>query len=58
MKLMIYFENSAPEQITYKLKMLVRRAILATLEYEGVDTSCEVSVTFTDNEGIDRKSVV
>ena len=52
MKLMIYFENSAPEKVTYKLKMLVRRAILATLEYEGVDVDCEVSVTFTDNEGI------
>ena len=52
MKLMIYFENSSPEQITYKLKMLVRRAIIATLEYEGEDKDCEVSVTFTDNEGI------
>ena len=52
MKLKIYFENSAPEKVTYKLKMLVRKAILATLEYEGVDTDCEVSVTFTDNEGI------
>ena len=52
MKLMIYFENSAPEKVTYKLKMLVRKAILATLEYEGVDTDCEVSVTFTDNDGI------
>jgi len=52
MKLMIYFENSAPEKVTYKLKMLVRKAILATLEYEGVDVDCEVSVTFTDNAGI------
>ena len=52
MKLMIYLENSAPEAITYKLKMLVRKAILATLDYEGVDVDCEVSVTFTDNEGI------
>ena len=52
MKLMIYFENAAPEKVTYKLKMLVRRAILATLDYEGVDVDCEASVTFTDNEGI------
>ena len=52
MKLMIYFENLSPERITYKLKMLVRRAVLATLEYEGVDADCEVSVTFTDNGGI------
>ena len=52
MKLMIYFENLSPERITYKLKMLVRRAVLATLEYEGVDADCEVSVTFTDNDRI------
>ena len=52
MKLKIYFENLAPEKITYKLKMLVRKAILATLEYEDVDMDLEVSVTFTDNEGI------
>ena len=52
MKLKIYFENSSPEQITYKLKMLVRQAIIATLEYEGTEVDCEVSVTFTDNEGI------
>ena len=52
MKLMIYFENSSGEKVTYKLKMLVRKAILTTLEYEGADTDCEVSVTFTDNEGI------
>ena len=52
MKLMIYFENSSGEKVTYKLKMLVRKAILTTLEYEGEDTDCEVSVTFTDNEGI------
>ena len=52
MKLMIYCENSSGEKVTYKLKMLVRKAILTTLEYEGADTGCEVSVTFTDNEGI------
>lgn len=52
MKLKIYFENLSPEKITYKLKMLVRKAILATLEYEDVDADVEVSVTFTDNEGI------
>ena len=52
MKLKIYFENLSPEKITYKLKMLVRRAILATLEYEDVEVDLEVSVTFTNNEGI------
>ena len=53
MKLKIYFENGQDkEEVTYKLKMLVRRAVLATLAYEKVRGGCEVSVTFTDNEGI------
>ena len=30
----------------------VRRAVEGTLEYEGVSYSCEVSVTFVDNERI------
>lgn len=30
----------------------VRRAVEAALEYEGVSYSCEVSVTFVDNERI------
>ena len=53
MNMMIYFEN-AQEALTvsYKLKMLVRRAIEATLAYEQFGNACEVSVTFTDNEGI------
>lgn len=53
MTLRIYFENmQRSERVTYALKMLVRRAILATLEYEGKEGHSEVSVTFTDNEGI------
>jgi probable rRNA maturation factor len=32
--------------------MLLRRAIIETLGYEGVDSDCEVSLTFTDNKGI------
>ncbi len=52
MKLKIYFENSSSEKISYKLKMLIRRAIISTLDYEDVENNCEVSVTFTDNEGI------
>ena len=51
--LMIYFENDQEIiPVTYKLKMLMRRAIEATLECEGFENECEVSFTFTDNEKI------
>ena len=36
----------------YEMKSLVRRAILATLDYEGFEYDTEVSVTFCDNEYI------
>ncbi len=53
MKLMIYFENTQSRvQIGYNIKMLIRRAIIASLMYEKIGGKCEVSVTFTDNEGI------
>ncbi len=50
---MIYFEN-AQELIplTYKLKLLTRRAVIATLEHEQYHNPCEVSITYTDNESI------
>lgn len=44
--------NQILHPITYSLKMLVRRAVEATLEYEQYGNDCEVSVTFTDNEQI------
>ena len=53
MKLKIYFENNQEkEKVTYKLKMLIRKAILATLEYEKAEEDCEVSITFCDDEKI------
>ena len=53
MSLHIYFENSQDVfPVPYALKLLLRRAIEATLAYEGVEEHCEVSLTFTDNEGI------
>ena len=53
MKLKIYFADEQEKvTVTYRLKMLVRRAVLATLAYEHVTGRAEVSVTFTDNEGI------
>lgn len=38
--------------LSYKLKMLVRHAVETTLDYEQYENPIEVSVTFTDNEGI------
>ena len=53
MKLKIYFENDqAKHSIHYKLQMLIRRTILETLDYEGMENDVEVSVTFVDDEGI------
>ncbi len=51
--LMIYFSNAADGYaMDYKLKLLIRQAAIAALDYEGYDEKCEISVTFTDNEGI------
>lgn len=52
-RLMIYFLNDQEKyEISYAQKMLVRRAIEETLAYEGYKNNAEISVTFTDNEGI------
>lgn len=52
-RLTIYFENSQDKiPVTYKLKMLLRRAAEATLAYENYRDPCEISITLTDNEGI------
>ncbi|MBQ9761397.1 MAG: rRNA maturation RNase YbeY [Clostridia bacterium] len=53
MKLKIDFANEQDKiPLTYSVKMLVRRAVEATLDYEQYGNACEVSVTFTDNEQI------
>ena len=52
-KTMIYFLNNQDAiSITYKAKMLIRRAVCETLAHEGFENSAQISVTFTDNEGI------
>ena len=38
--------------LTPALRALVKKAVKAALEYEGIEFSPEVSVTFTDNEKI------
>ena len=53
MKLRIYFQNDQEKHnVFYNLKMLIRRTILETLDYEGMENDVEVSVTFVDDEGI------
>ena len=49
---MIYFNNSQDGPVSYALKMLIRRAVIAALEYEGYENDCEISLTLTDNKGI------
>ncbi|MBQ9773230.1 MAG: rRNA maturation RNase YbeY [Clostridia bacterium] len=53
MNLRIYFDNKQEKlPLHYRLKMLVREAVEATLDYEQYGNPCEVSVTFVDNEQI------
>ena len=53
MNLRIYFDNHQDKlTLTYRLKMLVREAIEATLDYEQYGNPCEVSVSFVDNAEI------
>ncbi|MBE6647059.1 MAG: rRNA maturation RNase YbeY [Ruminococcaceae bacterium] len=53
MSLRIYFENEQEKYpVSYNLKVLLREAIETTLDFEDFQNVCEVSVTFTDNEGI------
>ena len=53
MKLTVYFENGqALHAVDAALERLVESAVRATLAYEGVTSDAEVSVTFTDNAGI------
>lgn len=49
----IYFSNEQEkEPVTPELRTLVKVAIYFALDYEDFGKSAEVSVTFTDNEGI------
>ncbi len=53
MNLRIYFDNHQDAiSLSYRLKMLVRAAVEATLDYEQYGNPCEVSVTFVDNNEI------
>ena len=53
MKLMIYFSDEQNKmKLTNRFLLLLRKSIMTALEYENVGGRAEVSVTFTDNEGI------
>ncbi len=53
MSLRIYFSNEQDSvRVTYALKILIRLTIIETLSEDGFTGDAEVSVTFTDNEGI------
>ena len=53
MNLRIYFDNHQDKHpLRYRLKMLVREAVEATLDYEQYSNPCEVSVSFVDNAEI------
>ena len=49
----IHFTNEQEiENVTAELRCLVKAAVYAALAYEDFRRSAEISVTFTDNEGI------
>ena len=49
-----YYITNEQDKIEYtpKFDELIKVAVEGTLAYEGVEGSCEISVTFTDNENI------
>ena len=53
MKNKIYITNDQSViRVTPKMKALVKRAVNASLDYEGFERPCEISVTLTDNKTI------
>ncbi len=56
-KIRIYFSNEqGKEKAGFKLRRLIKKAVRATLECEEFEYDANVSVTFTDNEGIREKN--
>ena len=54
-KLFINFSRTVDhDALDYYFKYVIRRAICATLVHEGFDRSCEVAITFCDNEYIKK----
>ncbi len=56
-RIKIYFSNEQDKKnVGFTLRRLIKKAIRATLECESFDYDANVSVTFTDNEGIREKN--
>ena len=49
-----YYITNEQDKITFipEYEELIKKSVEGTLEYEGFEKNCEVSVTFTDDEGI------
>jgi probable rRNA maturation factor len=53
MTLNVDFKNDQEKfEVRAAMKAVVRKAVFNTLVFEGFDENAEVSVTFTDNDGI------
>lgn len=53
MQVTIYFSNQQSKMKTgTSLRLLLKKAIRTALAYENFTQPCEISLTFTDNEGI------
>ena len=53
MKNNIYITNDQSViRVTPKMKALIKRVVNASLDYEGFERPCEISVTLTDNKTI------
>lgn len=53
MKTKILFQNEQSKyKITFNLRGIIKKAVKGALKHENVGYATEISVTFTDNEGI------
>ena len=57
MRIKIYWTNEQDKEKTgFKMRRLIKKAIRGTLECENFTRDASVSVTFTDNDGIQLKN--
>lgn len=51
-KLTVFTRSERGVKVQPSIRSLIKRAVKAALDHEGFEYGAEVSVTFTDNEGI------